>query len=466
MSGRVGDGANGDNGELRVGGIEKGEIDLKGEVSMNPCRRELYYVIVLLLLSVSWGLATGYFGSAGNETFEESFGIPITGSATSLTTVFNLLAPMGGIVGGPLVNLVLPRLGRRASTFVVAVVAAVMWLLTGTMRYWNGNRLQARGFFAAVCLFRVCLGICVGGTSTLIPVYITELAPTQLRGVYAALHQFGISLGGALVYVLGLGISHWSTLAFISMIPAALQALLIWTVPDSPVQAQAESSESPFQFKYTTKFLTAIALCFFQQMGGTSAFVANMTNIFRQAVPGLNPRVMAMLSGVIGLTATVLASTFVGLWGRKVTWILSSAFQVVTLLMGSFQVLFKGPEGLFVAGMVLNTVAFGLGTAGIAWFFVCELFNDAVRAKATGIVTGVTWVMGTLVYYVWDGLQGAVGQGWGLFVFAVIMTLSTIFGFFLQEPTGKMGAEAEKLEGLVGEGDREGETGEQVVVLQ
>ena len=84
--------------------------------------------------------------------------------------------------------------------------------------------------------------------------------------------------------------------------------------------------------------------------------------------------------------------------------------------------------------LFLDNFIFGLGTAPIPWFFVPELFPDSVRAFAASLITAFCWIIGTALFFIWDVMKDGIGQAGGFLVFAIIMVLSTIFGFFLPKP--------------------------------
>jgi MFS family permease len=78
--------------------------------------------------------------------------------------------------------------------------------------------------------------------------------------------------------------------------------------------------------------------------------------------------------------------------------------------------------------LFLDNFTFGVGTAPIPWFFVPELFPDSVRSFAASIITACCWIMGTLLFFIWQAMKDNIGQAGGFGVFAGIMALSLVFG--------------------------------------
>jgi MFS family permease len=392
----------------------------------NPCVKELAFTFILILVSMSWGLTMGYWSSA-QSTFERDFGIS---SDSNLGTVFNLLAPGACILGGPLINPVLARTGRRLASVLVALIAVIAWIATGLCEFLPD---KPRHFWVP-CVLRCLLGITVGATSSVTPMYITELAPEDLRGAFGPLHQFGVSLGASMCY--GLGLRHrldWSGVAYFSCLPPGLHLLLVWMVPESPAVARGESTRSLREFG--RPMVVSVMLMFFQQFGGPSAFLANLQNILDRSGVAIDSALASLFVGVAGAVAAFIGAPLIGALGRKVVWNVSSALQAVVLATAALQEKYEWSNVLPIVCLLLDNFVFGIGTAPIPWFVVPELFPDSVRATASAIITAICWVMGTVLFFLWQVMVKGIGQAGGFGVFAGIMSASFVFGIvWLPEP--------------------------------
>lgn len=67
----------------------------------------------------------------------------------------------------------------------------------------------------------------------MVPVYIAEITPKNLRGAFTTVNQLMICIGVSVMYLLGTVVS-WRTLALIGTIPCLLQILGLFFVPESP----------------------------------------------------------------------------------------------------------------------------------------------------------------------------------------------------------------------------------------
>jgi MFS transporter, SP family, galactose:H+ symporter len=98
---------------------------------------------------------------------------------------------IGAIAGGVIAGRLSDAISRRYALVVLAVLyglGAVATALAPTLVWFD--------------VFRIVVGIAVGASSMIVPTYIAELAPVQIRGGLVILQQLAISGGIFLSYVL------------------------------------------------------------------------------------------------------------------------------------------------------------------------------------------------------------------------------------------------------------------------
>ncbi|KAF8096727.1 hypothetical protein N665_0302s0001 [Sinapis alba] len=106
---------------------------------------------------------------------------------------------------------------------------------------WITNTLVLVGWFAIAFpksiwlldLGRLLQGISVGISTYLIPVYITEIAPKQLRGAASAFSQLFIGVGISVLYAFGTVVA-WRNLAILGSIHCLMIVPLLFFIPESP----------------------------------------------------------------------------------------------------------------------------------------------------------------------------------------------------------------------------------------
>src|SRR5260370_12018741 len=122
---------------------------------------------------------------------------------------------------------------------------------------WGGERMGRRGTrggggsifivgsilatvspnVTTLILARGILGLAIGFTSVTAPVYVSELAPPQSRGMLIGLYQFALTVGIALSDLTGYllaGQQAWRLMFGIGALPAILFLFMVLTVPESP----------------------------------------------------------------------------------------------------------------------------------------------------------------------------------------------------------------------------------------
>ena len=102
-------------------------------------------------------------------------------------------AALGAIVGGRFSD----RRGRRQGILLLALI-----FIVGTIGCTLSPNIHL------LLVFRFVLGIAVGGASATVPIYLSESAPTRMRGGLVALDQFMIVAGQFLAYSMNAALSH------------------------------------------------------------------------------------------------------------------------------------------------------------------------------------------------------------------------------------------------------------------
>ncbi|KAI9148958.1 Sugar transport protein MST8 [Paramyrothecium foliicola] len=110
-----------------------------------------------------------------------------------MVAVLTLGAMFGALVNGPIAD----RLSRRWSILVANIVFLV------------GSIIQAAAVNTAMIFVgRFIAGVSVGQLSMVVPLYLSELAPPNLRGSLVALQQLGITVGIMVAFWLDYGTQH------------------------------------------------------------------------------------------------------------------------------------------------------------------------------------------------------------------------------------------------------------------
>ncbi|XP_058151258.1 solute carrier family 2, facilitated glucose transporter member 2-like isoform X2 [Dasypus novemcinctus] len=138
---------------------------------------------------------------------------------------------IGGMIASLFGGLLGEKFGRIKALWVANCLALVGALLMGLSKLGPSHILIISG--------RVVSGLYCGIISVLVPMYISEIAPTSLRGALGTFHQLAIVTGILISQILGLHFvlgnqDLWHVLLGLSVVPVVLQSLLLFFCPESP----------------------------------------------------------------------------------------------------------------------------------------------------------------------------------------------------------------------------------------
>jgi SP family myo-inositol transporter-like MFS transporter 13 len=85
---------------------------------------------------------------------------------------------------------------------------------------------------------RSIVGAAVGSASFVVPLYISELAPSPFRGRLVVVSSLFVTAGQVVAYVVGWLFSEkihgWRWMVGLGALPAAVQVCLLWFMPETP----------------------------------------------------------------------------------------------------------------------------------------------------------------------------------------------------------------------------------------
>lgn len=119
--------------------------------------------------------------------------------------------------------------GRRP----MLIISSVLYFLSGLIMFWSPN-------VYILLLARLIDGFGIGLAVTLIPVYISETAPPEIRGLLNTLPQFTGSGGMFFSYCMIFGMTlmpspNWRVMLGILSLPSLVYfALMVFYLPESP----------------------------------------------------------------------------------------------------------------------------------------------------------------------------------------------------------------------------------------
>ncbi|KAI7836406.1 hypothetical protein COHA_009737 [Chlorella ohadii] len=294
---------------------------------------------------------------------------------------------------------------------------------------------------------RLLTGIGIGLSSALVPLYISEISPTHLRGTLGSINQLMICVGilAALLVNVALPATQWRTMFALAALPAALLGLGMLVCPESPTWLQlkgrrreaadigeklwgeeaaaaqlgaAKQSEGGAGEPSWGEVLSSraarigVMLFLFQQFSGINAIVYFSSSVFEKA--GIQSGALASAAvGATNVLGTVVAAGLMDKAGRKQLMTLSFAGMGLSMLgmaAGLALPFLSGMTGaIALVGTLSYTLCFALGAGPVPGLLVPEITAARIRGRAVSLAMVTHWVCNFAIGQLFLSAVGAFG---------------------------------------------------------
>jgi sugar porter (SP) family MFS transporter len=403
--------------------------------------------------------------------------------------VSGLLA--GAMVGAGLAGKLADSLGRRR---LILGAGAVFTL--GTV----GAALS--GTAALLVGFRFVMGVGVGIASVVVPMYLSELAPKEIRGKLTSLMQLLVTVGIFVAYLTDYALSGsgaWRWMIGLGVVPAVLLMVGIYTQPESPrwlvvnkgsadeaeqvlislrgdekaaaaelaeiqesAAKEAEQSE-PLRLRALTTgrlrpiFVVGMLLVFFQNFVGINTIIYYAPTLLTNVGFVASGAILANVGiGAVNMLMTLPAMRLIDVVGRRPLLLygaLGMCAAMILLAAVNLAGLSKGPVllGVTLVGITLYVASFSISWGPVQWVALPELFPLRIRAAAVGVCVIFNWLFNLIVALVFPSLLDRFGAGANFLFFAVMTALAFLFVRKLMPETKGRSLEAIERELVYGE---------------
>lgn len=367
--------------------------------------------LVIMMGGISLGMSLSY-PSPTTEEISNKFSLSVIQA-----TMFNVSGFIAAFFGSIAINLIIPIVGRGISAFITSLVAIGSFIgVAFAQQMW------------LIFFFRVINGVTIGCYSTICPVFLVEIAPSEKVGQYGYFNQIGLAIGFLFPAIFGF-FANYSYMSILCMIPAVIMVLMVLFVPSKVATTTVKAS--PFKvFHYPKELAIAFCLMFFLQFSGINALLSNLEPMIKSSGIEFSSSVIALIANIVQIFATVLASFIVDRFGKRLCWLVSSFGQMVSFIILSCQQYLSLPGGVFLLGLFAEQLTYGIGTGPIPFAQTALLFPLEVRSTAMGICTGVSWILSAIICFIWPLMLESMELGGSFAFFAGISLLSAVFGFF------------------------------------
>nr|NP_001303403.1 glucose transporter 1, isoform AA [Drosophila melanogaster]ALI30448.1 glucose transporter 1, isoform AA [Drosophila melanogaster] len=382
-------------------------------------------------------------------------------------SIFAIGGMLGGFSGGWMAN----RFGRKGGLLLNNVLGIAGACLMGFTKVSHSYEMLFLG--------RFIIGVNCGLNTSLVPMYISEIAPLNLRGGLGTVNQLAVTVGLLLSQVLGieqiLGTNEgWPILLGLAICPAILQLILLPVCPESPryllitkqweeearkalrrlrasgsveedieemrAEERAQQSESHISTMelicsptLRPPLIIGIVMQLSQQFSGINAVFYYSTSLFMSS--GLTEE--SAKFATIGIGAIMVVMTLVSIplmdrTGRRTLHLygLGGMFIFSIFITISFLIkeMIDWMSYLSVVATLGFVVFFAVGPGSIPWMITAELFSQGPRPSAMAIAVLVNWMANFVVGIGFPSMKTAL-ENYTFLPFSVFLAIFWIFTY-------------------------------------
>jgi MFS transporter, SP family, galactose:H+ symporter len=381
-----------------------------------------------------------------------------------VTSVVLLGAVIGAAAGGALAD----RFGRRKT-----IISAAAIFVLGAM----GTALAPTVIL--LIAGRTIVGIGIGIASFSAPLYISEVAPANIRGSLVSLNQLAITVGIVVSYLVDYAlssISGWRWMFGLAAIPATILGMGMFFLPDSArwlvsrgmadkarailerirattsvdVELREIKKSEQQQTGEWTELLAplvrpaltvGIGLAILQQVTGINTVIYYAPTIFQFA--GLTSAAVAILAtvgvGITNMLMTVVAIRLVDRVGRRPLLLIGLAGMILSL--GVLGLAFLLPNlssalgWIAVGSLALYVGSFAIGLGPVFWLLVSEIYPLKIRGLAMSIASIANWGSNLIVALTFLTLIEILGRPGTFWLYGLVSIGAWLFAYFLVPET-------------------------------
>ncbi|MCE4966226.1 sugar porter family MFS transporter [Staphylococcus chromogenes] len=422
---------------------------------------------LIFFIGALGGLLYGYdMGVISGALLYLKNDIPLTPSMQGLVVASMLFgAIFGSGFSGPLSE----KLGRRRLVFIISII-----FIVGTLVLALAPTVEI------VVLGRFIIGLAVGGSTAIVPVYLSELAPTDARGSLSSLNQLMITIGILSSFLVNYALSPfdaWRWMLGLAVVPSLILMIGVIFMPESPrwlLEKRGEKaardvmkltypdheidieianmkkissiSESTWDVLKSPWLRTTIIIgsvfALLQQLIGINAIIHYAPTIFHKAGLGDSASILSTVGiGVVNVLVTIVAILIIDKIDRKKLLMMGNLGMVFSLLAMSLLIWLLGVDAsvwIIIICLALFIVFFGLSWGPVLWVMLPELFPMRARGAATGVAALVLSIGSLLVAYLFPIISSVLNVQQVFLIFAVIGIIAFFFVMkFLPETRGR-----------------------------
>lgn len=427
----------------------------------------IWLYIVAIVASLG-GLLSGYDTGviSGALLFiNETWVLPDTLQGFLVSSVL-----IGAVIGAATNGILADIFGRKK----IIMATAVIFILGSILCAFAPN-------VYVLILSRIFVGFAVGIVNFVVPLYLSEVSPKNLRGTLVSLYQWAITAGILFSYfinaVFAQAVYNWRWMLFAGVVPGLVLFIGMCFMSDTPrwlvsknrddeakkvfskIEPDIELEKEIAEIKETLvdnrqekafrlkkwmimPFVVGIGIMFAQICTGINTIIYYAPTIFKTA--GFDSNLTAIYAttgiGVVNFIMTIVAVFFTDRIGRKpllyfgLTGVMLSLFALGTSFAFA-GVLGSSLKWVAVGSLVTYIICFAMSLGPIGWILVSEVFPLRIRGIAMSVCTVSNFAFNFLVVGSFPVLLHRIGGAWTFWIFGIVSILCIIFVYFFVPET-------------------------------
>lgn len=426
------------------------------------------WLYIIAIVASLGGLLSGYDTGviSGALLFiNETWVLPDTLQGFLVSSVL-----IGAVIGAATNGILADIFGRKK----IIMATAVIFILGSILCAFAPN-------VYVLILSRIFVGFAVGIVNFVVPLYLSEVSPKNLRGTLVSLYQWAITAGILFSYfinaVFAQAVYNWRWMLFAGVVPGLVLFIGMCFMSDTPrwlvsknrddeamkvfskIEPDIEPEKEIAEIKETLvdnrqekafrlkkwmimPFVVGIGIMFAQICTGINTIIYYAPTIFKTA--GFDSNLTAIYAttgiGVVNFIMTIVAVFFTDRIGRKpllyfgLTGVMLSLFALGTSFAFA-GVLGSSLKWVAVGSLVTYIICFAMSLGPIGWILVSEVFPLRIRGIAMSVCTVSNFAFNFFVVGSFPVLLHRIGEAWTFWIFGIVSILCIIFVYFFVPET-------------------------------
>ncbi len=430
--------------------------------------KKSHFFIIIAMVAAFAGILFGYDTGviSGAILFiEKEFSLSPQMNGLVVSMVL-LGAFCGAIVSGRITD----YFGRKPLLIVDAIVFSIGTLMTAFAMH-----------ITHLIIGRFIVGLAIGVSSYVAPLYISEISPSRYRGALVSLNQLAITIGLLLSYIVDYYFAQfeaWRWMFGFGVIPAFCLLIGMFCLPFSPrwmvahghlkkamqtllkingnekdvekeieeIQKSIKAQKGKWSMLFSKKVRKALiiggGLAVFQQVTGINTIFYYAPTIFQMA--GFESATSAILAtmgvGVVAVFFTIIALPMIDTVGRRPLLLIGTLGMTISLAGMSLGFFTAGADLSFfkwltVISMVVYVAFFSISLGPIMWLMISEIFPLKLRGLGSSLATCINWISNWIVALTFLTLVQYVTASGAFLTYSILGVITFLFVYFMVPET-------------------------------